>query len=238
MNKKFLCTSDIHGKLANIASLFPYEHFDFLLIAGDICPDFAEDQNINVPMQSKWLCDQFVPWIESIDIPNKIVIGGNHDFVLEAVGKKEITNLFDSVDVHYLEHSAKEIDGINFFGSPWTPWFWDWAYNLPKLDSISGYSEAYKYWNQIPENTEVLLTHGPPHGLLDVSSDNCACGCPMLRQRLYQLSKLKLHIFGHIHDPRGGTITLDTESSPIIANVAYGYHFEKNKTMYSFDIDF
>jgi len=63
----------------------------------------------------------------------------------------------------YLEDSGTVINGIRIWGSPWQPWFCDWAFNVER-------GELMKYWKLIPTDTDVLMTHGPPigHGLLRV----------------------------------------------------------------------
>jgi Icc-related predicted phosphoesterase len=93
--------------------------------------------------------------------------------------------------VHYLRDSGVRIGGKFFYGSPWTPRFFDWAFNADRGPAID------KYWDWIPLYTNVLISHGPPMGILD-RVGNEHVGCANLRQRVERLS-LGANIFGHIH---------------------------------------
>lgn len=98
------------------------------------------------------------------------------------------------------------------FSSPWQPEFCAWAFNV-KRDS----PEIREIWDRIPRDTDILLTHGPPHGILDVTSSKENVGCRILRERLEKL-RVKLHIFGHIHEAYGKEI--DRLSSTIFVNAS------------------
>jgi Icc-related predicted phosphoesterase len=92
------------------------------------------------------------------------------------------------------------IDGLNFWGSPITPNFFEayWAFNRSRGEIIS------RYWDMIPQITDVLITHGPPHDIMDLVPDGKKVGCEELRLKVdYDLPRLKLHVFGHIHDGYG-----------------------------------
>jgi Icc-related predicted phosphoesterase len=126
-------------------------------------------------------------------IKNAIMIAGNHDWSFYKQPKpaiKLITNL------HYLEDSGVKIDGINFWGSPWTPKYYDWAF-------MKDGAEISQYWGMIPNDTNVLITHGPPFEILDYVDRGDRAGCPYLAERVKHLKKLKLHVFGHIHESYG-----------------------------------
>ena len=96
----------------------------------------------------------------------------------------------------YLSDSGRTIDGVRVWGSPWQPWFYDWAFNLPR-----GAALAAK-WALIPDGTDVLVTHGPPLGVLDTTLRGEPVGCAALRGRVAQL-RPRLHLFGHIHEAYG-----------------------------------
>ena len=87
------------------------------------------------------------------------------------------------------------IDGIKFYGSPNTPEFMSWAFMKQRGKSIA------KIWKKIPDDTDVLITHGPPKGILDLCKDGHV-GCQDLLERVYEVQP-KFHIFGHIHESRG-----------------------------------
>jgi len=128
-----------------------------------------------------------------------IIIAGNHDLLFERQPQLA-RSLLDS-RVNYLQDSFCVIDGIKFYGSPYQPRFFDWAFNLMRG------AELAEKWNLIPDETDVLITHGPPFGILDEVPRQYFIentGCEELRKRVETI-KPKLHIFGHIHCGYGTT---------------------------------
>ena len=98
----------------------------------------------------------------------------------------------------YLNDSGIEIDGITFWGSPITPWFFNWAFNRHRGEAIK------KHWDLIPHNIDVLITHGPAHTILDKTTKGACAGCEGLLQKVQEI-KPKVHICGHIHEAYGKT---------------------------------
>jgi Icc-related predicted phosphoesterase len=91
---------------------------------------------------------------------------------------------------------------VKIYGSPWQPWFGNWAFNLPRHDK--GRETARHIWSQIPDGADVLIFHGPPHTILDETIEGEKVGCPMLYRRIFSLDhKPKLVVFGHIHESYG-----------------------------------
>lgn len=148
------------------------------------------------------LCE-FVNWLDELDYKHKICISGNHDFngETEPTLTKEI---FKSADIHYLDDSGIEINGLKFWGSPVSPTFGNWAFNRGPI-------EIREHWDLIPEDTNVLLTHCPPFEILDKlsmygSAPGKHVGCNQLRWVIEnKLKNLKLNVFGHIHEGYGQT---------------------------------
>ena len=106
----------------------------------------------------------------------------------------------DHEKLTYLQDDFVEVDGVKIYGSPWQPWFFDYAFNLPRDGE-----EIYEKWQKIPEDTDILVTHGPPQGILDISGDpyNISdLGCMFLKKRVAEI-KPKIHVFGHIHGSYG-----------------------------------
>ena len=50
-------------------------------------------------------------------------------------------------------------DNVRIYGSPWQPEFYNWAFNLPRNGE-----EMKARWDAIPDNTDILITHGPAYG--------------------------------------------------------------------------
>lgn len=122
----------------------------------------------------------------------KLFTFGNHDCRDEgsvAQVKQEALDL----GIHLLCHEGIEIEGKKFFGSPYTPRFgrWYWMRDRGRHIGVK--------WDEIPEGLDLLFTHGPPHGILDISVyDKVHCGCEELMKAVYD-KKPRFHVFGHIH---------------------------------------
>lgn len=157
---------------------------DVLVHAGDLSM-----------MGQKTEYESVAKWINALPHKHKIVIAGNHDFAIY----KFISRLAPSV--HYLENFGIAIDGIKFWGSPITPRFGSWAYGVERGKDIA------EYRSEIPNDTDVLITHGPPMGILDQAipqhSENL--GCADLLQRVKKI-RPRIHVFGHIHGGYGSRV--------------------------------
>jgi Icc-related predicted phosphoesterase len=124
---------------------------------------------------------------------HKVVIAGNHDFCFERTPDRAREVLTHCT---YLEDSGATVAGIRFWGSPWQPFFFDWAFNLPRGEKLR------EKWAKIPEDVDVLVTHGPPKGILDRTYDGRREGCEELRARVDRIDP-PVHVFGHIHEAAG-----------------------------------
>lgn len=137
----------------------------------------------------------FIHWFKSLPIKHKIYVAGNHDTSIE---KKLITKKdFQDYNIIYLEDDLVEIDGITIYGNPYTPNFGNWAFmkDRVKLD---------RYWvHAIPDYVDIVVTHGPPKGILDKSYDRNnymeCCGDKSLLNKVLQVQPA-YHLFGHIHN--------------------------------------
>lgn len=135
----------------------------------------------------------FDEWLNAMPHPRKIVIAGNHDCGFEekpAIARRLLKN------ATYLQDTSVTIDGLKFYGSPWQPWFFDWSFNLPR-----GAALAAK-WSMIPGDVDVLLTHGPPRGILDQTGTGEHAGCDDLLGAVQRIKPF-VHAFGHIHGAAG-----------------------------------
>eukprot|EP00540_Astrosyne_radiata_P007710 CAMPEP_0116831184 /NCGR_PEP_ID=MMETSP0418-20121206/5196_1 /TAXON_ID=1158023 /ORGANISM="Astrosyne radiata, Strain 13vi08-1A" /LENGTH=244 /DNA_ID=CAMNT_0004460407 /DNA_START=78 /DNA_END=812 /DNA_ORIENTATION=+ len=114
---------------------------------------------------------------------------------------------FDAIDTQrqlynctYLMDSSVILDGgITVYGAPWQPFFFDWAFNLTRGMPLR------EVWSNIPNDTDVLVTHGPPLGRGDLCSHGSVVGCLDLMQEVQERVKPRLHIFGHVHEGYGTT---------------------------------
>ena len=135
----------------------------------------------------------FIDWFSALPIKHKVFVAGNHDTSIE----RGLVTKDDFYDIHYLENTTVEIEGLKIFGSPYTPRFGNWSFMKArnKLDRI---------WSRaIPNDTDIVVVHGPPKGVLDLSYDikgklEC-CGDKSLMNKI-KVVKPKLMLFGHIHN--------------------------------------
>lgn len=207
--------SDTHTKHRELA----LPGGDVLIHAGDI-------------MGSGHVVDElidFLKWFEERPYKHKIFIAGNHDRVFEDSPQytEDILRHFDG-SIIYLQDDSCTIDGINFYGSPWTPELCNWAFQ------IHNDHEEEEIYRKVPKDTDVLITHGPAYGMLDQYvmpngqlSDHL--GSKGL-QSWIDANNPKLHICGHIHTGQGvldgyGEITTHINASCL----GEDYNFTNNK---------
>ena len=145
----------------------------------------------------------FLRWFGKQEFEHKIFIAGNHDFYFEKAKMEEIKALIPK-EVIYLNDSGTTIDGINIWGSPVTPWFFNWAFNRHRGEEIQ------KHWDLIPDNTNILMTHGPVLGIHDTVINSEHVGCRDLLQKIKEI-KPKVHVCGHIHEGYGAIKKFGTE---------------------------
>lgn len=177
--------SDTHGSHNQL--VIPKD-IDIVIHSGD-CSNWRDIER-NYPEVM-----EFIKWYSSLPIKHKIYIAGNHDTSIE----RNVLNVkleFAKNDIIYLENSITEIEGLKIYGSPITPTFGNWAF-------MKSRDKTHKIWDLIPEDTDILVTHGPAKGILDLSRsrDNKLefCGDLALRKRILQIEP-KLFLFGHIHN--------------------------------------
>jgi Icc-related predicted phosphoesterase len=141
--------------------------------------------------------EAFLWWFGALPHRHKLLVAGNHDLVFES--RPTMAEWLVPAGITYLRDAGVTIDGVKFWGSPWQPWFFDWAFNLHRGAEIAA------KWALIPDDVQVLVTHGPPHGILDevLRPPGKHQGCEALRERIAALPQLQLHAFGHIHEAYG-----------------------------------
>ena len=174
---RLVIISDTHG-----FHDFAVPDGDILIHAGDGCSRGTPDE-----------ARAWASFVRRQAHRHKIVIAGNHDRWFES-DFDEAMALFDGLD--FLHDSGCQREGVRFWGAPWQPWFLSWAFNLPRGPELAA------KWALIPDATDVLVTHGPPMGILDRTYDDEPVGCEQLRLALQRV-RPRVHVFGHIHEGYG-----------------------------------
>lgn len=205
---KILHISDTHG----FHEMFPMERFEGI----DVVVHSGDCSNYRDVVRNEQEVRAFIAWYKDIPVKHKIYVAGNHDTSIE---RNRVTPAdFHSEGIIYLQNAATIIDGVKFWGSPHTPTFGEWAF-MKKRETIS------RVWEHVPEDTDVLIVHGPPKGVRDLSHDKLGrlefCGDRSLMKKCFNMREtLKLMLFGHIHD------------SPGCDNQGVS-HYSKTKTIFS-----
>lgn len=187
---RFVCIADTHTYHDKVE----IPDGDVLLIGGDISftghfPDLI----------------RFDAWLANLPPDKhgiKIYIAGNHDKTFHSHASYAESLITSAI---YLRDDLTEVKGVKIWGAPWTPKFgYGWAFNRTRGNDIQ------KAWDLIPDDIDILITHGPPrsHGDLVCASYSTnkgeEVGCWDLREALKRV-KPKVHLFGHIHEGYGVT---------------------------------
>lgn len=200
-----VCISDTHCRHGEVK----VPDGDVLIFAGDACLEGTLAELLD-----------FTTWLHDLPHKEKIVVAGNHDWCLTNKWgvRRAAENIIAEAGAWYLRDYAVTLkSGLKVYGSPWQPEFCGWAFNLPRGKPLE------EVWAKIPDDTDILVTHGPPVGSLDGTGRGVEhVGDAELRERVAQLKRLKLHVFGHIHEGHG----VDKISDVTSVNAALGYHLE------------
>ena len=158
----------------------------------------------------------FNTWLGELPHQHKIVVPGNHEFFLEANPLKR--SLLDNATV--LINEGIEIDGLRIWGSPVTP-LYGGAFGLSSAE------DRKRLYARIPEDTDVLITHGPPFGILDSGPDSgLHSGCRELFDAVMRV-RPKLHVFGHVHGAHG---IFQTDHTTFVNAALLGIHGDLDKS--------
>lgn len=188
---RICCLSDLHGNLIDVPEC------DLLILAGDLCHNHND---------YRWYGRVLKPWIDETAERCKIIaVAGNHDWAFQ-----EDPEIIPEMNWSYLEDSGIEWNGLKIWGTPWQKRFYDWAFNADEPDMKAK-------WDLIPDDTDILVLHGPPYGYGDKVSrrpygadydeekwpEAEHVGSPSLTERIKSLKNLKLSVAGHIHSGYG-----------------------------------
>jgi len=134
-------------------------------------------------------------WLERLPHKYKLIIAGNHEVKWESPTFRQF--LFkDYKTLTYLHETGIEINNIKFWGSPYQPYFMGWAFNCPRGPVLKA------HWAKIPDDTDVLITHGPPYNLGDTNGRDPRFGDEDLLRRVLEV-KPTIHCYGHAHHGYG-----------------------------------
>ena len=175
---RIVCVSDTHS-----------QHEKLVLPEGDLLIHSGDFSNLGKINE----ISSFNEWLGKQPFKNKVIVAGNHDLLFESnnsLAKSLITN------ATYLENSLVNVEGLKIYGTPVSPRFYNWAFNKERG------SEINRYWDMIPYNIDILITHSPPYKILDKSFKGEHCGCEGLLEKV-KLVKPTIHCFGHIHESYG-----------------------------------
>lgn len=210
---KIVCLSDTHEMHHKVQ----VPDGDILIHAGDFCGRGLAASEVG----------NFLYWLDDQPHETKIVVPGNHDVILET--DDSIRKEFEKSGVHLLidEEYTNKSSGLKFYGVPWTPDFY------PDLWGFQSRNAPLDYWDRIPEDTDVLISHGPPFGAADqidpgnttdlssrpkaASVGSAHLGCKRFASVLSDFASPLTIICGHIHG-------------------SYGKHFLDHHTIYNVSI--
>ena len=163
------------------------ENIDIVIHSGDAT-------NPRDPYKNEVEMRDFLHWYSLLPIKHKLYVAGNHDTSIER--GFIVRSDFASKGIAYLENDYIEVEGLKIWGSPITPTFGDWAF-------MKARHNTHDVWKHIPDDSDIVVVHGPPRGVLDLSYNRNNelefCGDSSLKKRMLDI-KPKLCLFGHIHN--------------------------------------
>ncbi|KAH7492255.1 Metallophosphoesterase domain-containing protein 1 [Phytophthora ramorum] len=215
---RVVCISDTHAKHRNLRNV---PEGDVLLHCGDFTNRGTHNE-----------VRDFNNWLGALPHKHKVVIAGNHDVCMDAV---EYDQHWDKAFRHteyndpsasralltnctYLENRSVVIDGVKIYGSPMTPPIPGraGAFNVAR-----GFADL-QHWSKVPADVDVLVTHGPPHGILDATFTGLHVGSEALLKETMSRIRPRFHVFGHIHEAYGTsrvgkTVFVNAASNTLLA---------------------
>jgi Icc-related predicted phosphoesterase len=199
---RIVAISDTHGQYRDSRLVIP--DGDVLIHCGD-----ALNRGTLAELRT------FAQWLDNKPHKHKILISGNHDWCWQREPDAALSLLGDSTT--YLCDTMVTIDGVNFYGSPWTPRFYQWAFMKDRGGDMK------QIWDALRRTAEsnpidVLITHGPAYGHGDNAPRKRRAGCLELLHAIKEV-RPKVHLCGHIHEGHGLSYSDEIEGT-LFANVS------------------
>ncbi len=155
--------------------------------------DFTDNRNKIPNSVELW---PFLDWFQMLPIKHKVLVAGNHD---AAVAQRMVyAEDIEKLGITYLENDFRKIEGLKIWGSPYTPTFGDWHFMMAR-------HKIGRVWNTIPLDSDVVISHGPPQTVLDLTEAMegglVQVGCKSLLRRIWEVEPIA-HCFGHVHNAK------------------------------------
>lgn len=178
---KIVAFSDTHGEHHLIEDV---PEGDVLIFAGDMTKHGRVSE-----------VSDFADWLSQFPHDTKLVVAGNHDFCFDGNQREDAIRELQKREIVYLENDCYQEEGVLFFGSPISATFDRYVFR----------DEGAEF--EVPDDTDVLITHGPPKGVLDYFSgnDHGHVGSEKIKDAKKGMV-LQAHVFGHIHEEHGSEV--------------------------------
>lgn len=190
---KIICIADQHENLPEIPEC------DLLINAGDV--SFAPFGAL--AQKHAFLEGRYTDWMRSVPCKESVLVAGNHDQSIQEWG-------MPASWTDYLEDNGATYQGLKVWGTPWQPWFGGWAFNAPRGDRGETFLQAK--FAAIPDDTDIIVCHGPPLYVGDVNRYGQHCGSAALNKRIREV-RPQLVVCGHIHHSYG---VHDLDGIPVV----------------------
>lgn len=183
------CIGCLHGNYPKLKG------GDILIVSGDLTASHSKSE-----------FTKFTEWYLAQNYSKKVIIAGNHDTLIE-----NGDYYFNHDWLGYLCDSGTTFENLKIWGSPWSAQFKGinpkcCAFTFPF--GCDNEEHLNEYWDMIPDDVDILITHTPPYGILDgipneYDGTEYHTGSKSLLTHLEDRIKPKLHVFSHIHEHGG-----------------------------------
>ncbi|MEZ6185096.1 MAG: metallophosphatase domain-containing protein [Planctomycetota bacterium] len=215
---RVVAISDTHGL-----------HEELELPAGDVLIHAGDYSRQGVLAEFEAFC----AWFAAQPFRHRILVAGNHDVILEA--QPDLCRARLPAGITYLLDQAVTLDGVRFYGAPWTPEFCRWSFMRDRGAPLR------EVWDRIPAGVQVLITHGPPYGHGDhvpgfLGRPGRAVGCLELLQAVRRVEP-EWHVFGHIHEGYGITRSDELPRTQFVNAALCGEDYASTRPPLVFDVE-